>query len=202
MSNLIENMKSAMFTTMNTEEVGDTKYFKGKDKTVHRMLLNTHSPCNAVSFKVRAWVTDRCHTHLRTHSVMNNTYFCGSSRKDLDHGKEHSDGETLYRLIEFHVDLKRFIEISGRRLCPSAHKDVRNFWTMLCKEAFKLVPELETHAVPPCVHRGFCVEGMTNCGYEISPDFFRKRMMQQELAEALKKDGGYVTWEEWKNKYC
>lgn len=197
----VTEAKDGMFTTMN-EIRDEPKYFKGRDKSIHRMLLGTHSPLNAVRVKVKAWVTDRCHTHLRTHHGVADTYWCGSSRKDLSHGVEHEHKGTLYRLISFQVDLKRFVEISRRRLCPSAHIDVRLFWTMVCDQLFELVPELKVHAGRPCIFVGMCTEGMTDCGFVDTPKYKDDRIRLEQLAYALRKSSNPCFWDSWKENYC
>jgi len=202
----MEDVKDSMYITMNDID-SPRKYFKGKDKSIHRMMIATHSPLNGFLITVRAFVEDRTHTHLRTHSTMSNIYFCGSSRGDLSYGKEFRDDDgVLYRYVKFKVDLKRFIEISSRRMCPSASVCTRDFWNMLADEVFKEIPELEVHAKRPCVHTGFCTEGAKNCQYTKSNSYEFERNRLIDLSQALlldknKKPINKQKWIDWKEKY-
>jgi hypothetical protein len=180
----IESLKQGMFTTMN--EFKDIENIKldgdARDKTMMGLLLGRHSPMNRAIFRVTATVPKRCHEHLRTHRDIQHVYFCGTSRTDIHY---HTTSEDE-RNIEFDLSPNALIHIASRRLCPSAHSDVRKFTNILVDNCTNIFEELRFFAVKPCVHTGICTEPRTNCGYMTTADYIERRSNLIEISEMMK----------------
>lgn len=160
----MEDVKAKMYTTMNDPE--RTPSVAVDDHTLNLLLLAQHSPINIAMFEVSAYVTDRVHSHMRTHRDIQHVYWCGSSREELPYGKVIRDGDgELHRFINFEIGIDGLIHICKRRLCPTAHVDVQLFINEVRKQVIAFEPILAKFLVRPCVWTGFCTEPRKDCGY-------------------------------------
>ena len=182
---LIEDIKRKMFATMNQDKEGSYERLK-QDVTLESLLLGTHSPINIVIFEVSGWVPDRVHSHLRTHSGIQRTYWCGTSRLDIPYGGEFKDGDgELWRYINFDLSIDALIHISKRRLCTTAHHLVRNEWNNVVNQCIDLMPVLRPFCVRPCVWFGMCTEPRKDCGYIESKRGIEERHSLRNISDKI-----------------
>lgn len=187
--NSVERIKRKMFATMGKDKpLSEIKYDpkSGMDKTLLRLMIGEHSPINIPMFEVHGWVTDRCHSHLRTHRLIQDQYWCSTSRTDISYGKD-LEATNGMRYVNFEMSLRALFRLARSRLCPTAHIDIRSEIVNVVEQAITHVPEIRFFAKKPCVHTGYCTEPMKNCGYTKSVLFTENRKNLIELSEFLSK---------------
>ena len=183
----VEMIKRKMYASMSKNvELSKIYYRKGYDTTLQSLLIGRHSPINVMIFEVSGWVKDRSHNHLRTHRDIQRTYWCGTSRVDIDYGEKFVDDKgEVWRFINFDLSLDALIHISQRRLCPTAHEFIRADWESVKNQCIEYIPELEPFCTKPCVWTGFCTEVRYNCGYIRSPLGKKQRRQIMDLSRRL-----------------
>lgn len=150
----------------------DEKPKKMRNKLMRESIIAEHGSLNRFVFSIVAEVTDRVHSHLRTHYLINEFYQCSTSRPDLT----KNDGTN--RMISFYLPAKRLLEMFEVRRCNRAWKDTKIFLLELEKYILVLEPQFRGLLVESCVKRGYCKEQKKCCGFiktnaykEIRKDF-------------------------------
>jgi len=121
------------------------------DDGTRKQILLRHGVLNRFIFRVIAKVSDRVHSHLRTHHLINEAYSCSSSRPDLGHATNAAT-----RIVDFNIPLKRLLEISELRLCGESWHETVTFFEELRAEFEELEPALVGLLQPKCFYNGYC----------------------------------------------
>ena len=143
------------------------------------ILISQHSPIRALMFDlsisgIKCWISQHFARHdaFATHDVS----FVSTSREDLNANIVDRDSMPQGALVNHRILLNAedFINISRKRLCNKAHKEVKSVWSGVVDKLYEIDPELASVCVPECVYRGFCPYKNT-CGYANTPLFDKRK---------------------------
>lgn len=129
-----------------------------------RCLRAQHSPIRVLNY---AWLIKDIPSNIATHLArhVHAVPFVGSLRNDR---QTKIDGDLAPRNTPvpmiFYCNAEELMTIAHKRLCMKASKKTREVVRMMCDEAIKATPELESLLVPACEwHNGKCYE-IDSCG--------------------------------------
>ena len=153
--------KRCIWVTTGKTDVPQTKPSK---HLLQGALKARHSPIRVLNY---AFLIESIPSNIATHLArhVHATPFISSLRNDR---QERMDGDAARRDTPvdmiYYVNAEELQVIANKRLCMKASQKTRDAVQMMCDEAIKVTPELESCLVPACqYHGGICYE-LEPCG--------------------------------------
>ena len=180
-SKIIAGRNELLRAEMTTTNKVASKRANKSDESMKIAIAERHGSLNMYIFHIQMSLPQRVHTHLRTHSLLNDFYVCSTSRPDLT----DTDGET--RLINFYIPLKRWLEVCSQRKCKRTWGDSEKAINLISEKLEELEPALKNNQVPSCILEGRCKEIRKSCGWYKSEEYKKRLTEYNDQLEDLRK---------------